>query len=422
MKTKGILITAGAVAVLGAFSLWDYFQSEQVERAKDQTAKLFTLSLDQINSIEIKRKDDKVILQRGVDGWSLVEPVQDVADNGEVENYLKELVEEKSLDVVKEGESIPWAEYQLAPPFAKITVKNQAGKSESLDISEMVNYEGRVYARRGSENRVLTIQSSFKSRAQDTNIRFRERKLFRGKLSSVSHVLFQLKGKDLIDVVKKEDQSWVNKKDPAQKLDQNKVREVLTQISETRVSNYLLNGPSNQGDRKRYGYTGAIGKLTLESPDGLWTADVGLSQQHDFLAVTSKPAFLVRMEPGQWEKFEKFNMAAMVDPEVYFGFDINQVRSVVVTKNKKDVVYKKKDGIWDDSKYVEALFKSLSGVSLKEVRTFVPFQSIDATVKLRGEGDVILFSVEQGTVEPGLRGVKTSKAKNVLIPEVDLAL
>lgn len=422
MKSKGILIAAGAVGILSAFAFWDYYQGEKSERTKEQTSKLFTLNSDQVNFVEIARKDDKVVLKRDVDGWSLVEPVQDVADNGEVENYLKELLEEKSLDVVKEGEGLPWGEYQLSPPYATITVKDQAGKSESVDISEMMNYESRVFARRGTENKVLTVNANFKSRAQDTNIRFRERKLYRGKLSAVNRVHFRLKGSDRIDITKNEAQEWVNKKDPAQKLDQNKVREVLTQISETRVSNYLLNGPSKAADRQRYGYGAVIGVLTLETAEGKWTAEISLSQQQDFMAVTSKPEFLVRMEPGHWEKYEKMGMSSLVDPSVFFGFDAGQVQSVVVVKDKKETVYKKKDGVWEDPKYVEGLFKSLAGVSLKEISSKSQLKSVETSVQLRGEGNTVLFSVEQGLVDEKVRGLKTSKAKNVLIPEVELAL
>lgn len=424
MKSKGIVIATAAVILLGGLSLWDYLKAEKEEKTKEKNSQIFTMQADQVTEIEISRKEDKIILKRDINGWTLIEPVQDIAANTEVENFIKELLDEKSMDTVKEGENIPWAEYQLNPGYAQIILKDQSGKTQSLEISEMANYENRQFARRLGENKIITVSSAFKTRSNETNIRFRERKLFRGKLSEVERITLEIKGQEGFDLEKQGAQNWVNRRDKSLTLDQNKVREVLTQIAETRISNYLFNRPAKLEEMRSVGYTNVIGALSLWDGDKKWTAEISLNKQQDFLATTSNPAFLVKMESGQWEKFEKMNLASVLSPSNYFAFDQNQVQSVVITKNKEESIYTKKNGTWEgaDPKYVEGLFKTLSSAGLKELSKSPQLKSVQAKVQFRGDGGAVLFTIEQGTTEKGLKAVKTSKAKTVIIPDPEITL
>ena len=82
----------------------------------------------QINLIELEKKDEKIALQKNEKGWSLIEPIQDQADNDQIEEFLK-----------KSGGPADWMIYDI-PKKAIMFVKSpkNVAKNTSKELANVL--------------------------------------------------------------------------------------------------------------------------------------------------------------------------------------------------------------------------------------------------------------------------------------------
>jgi len=315
-QKKGFLVTLVVVFGLGVWTFFELREEKKNLDERQQKVRLFSMKLDHVDHIEIQHPQEKevsIILKRDLDGWSLLEPVRDIASNTEVENFLNEILSDAAVDVVKESPEINWSQYKLEEPLAIFKLQNHQGQQEQLAVSSLTNFEGQNYGRKNSENRLLVLNAAWKGRANETNIRFRERKLFRGPLSAVQQI--DISGVESSPLrLKKLDQTWSVVGD-TEKIEQNKVREWLTQISESSISNYLVNDKPSQKDRAQWGLQKPKIDISLKTHDREWRFELNQAKDFETYAVVTTlpkgPHFLVKLEPGQWEKFANLKKASL---------------------------------------------------------------------------------------------------------------
>ena len=103
MKFKTTILFAVATIILGLSVYFFDIKKESVEaEAQKINSKILKFDKNQINFIEIQKNNDKYVLQKSQDGWSILEPIQDSADNDQVENLIEQLVAENYSAVAKE--------------------------------------------------------------------------------------------------------------------------------------------------------------------------------------------------------------------------------------------------------------------------------------------------------------------------------
>ena len=292
MKLKGRTLLVLALLFFGGFAVYDFFQDKKNEEKSMEESRLMTLNFEQVNLIQIERGDQKVIVQRNVDGWEIKEPYQDLADNNVADDFVKNSYTERIIEVANEGENIDWSRYGLDKPLGKITLKTSAGDQNSFEISDKKNIEDNCFARRNNENRVLVINSSWQNKAKKAAIDFRDRRFLRNKIAAVDSVKLQNENGTI--ELNRVDGQWqgVGLKDL--KLDQNKVRELLTAISEAKGADILNHPP--QVAKKLF-------TLNLKLGEKKWDAQVDQAKDLGIFAKTSEPQFHMKMEPGALDKF-----------------------------------------------------------------------------------------------------------------------
>lgn len=304
-KVKGRSILLIAVALLGAYSFYDYHQQQKDMTQKKEVAKLLTLNADQIESIEMDKDGQKIFLVSTVDGWKITEPLQDWADSSYVEDDLKYAFASSVIDVVVEGKNINWALYGLDKPATKVIFKAHDGKSNTIDISAKKNFEGSVFARRDGENRVLTLPTSWREKFEASAEDFRDKRFLRHKIAMVQSFKV-INEKGTVEVGQK-DGHWILLTQANRLLDQEKVRNLLKVISDAKARQ-IMETPL---PKLKHLLT-----LQLQLDDKLWTADVGQAEDKFIFATISDPQFKMKMASGALDKLIKMRVEDLFEANI----------------------------------------------------------------------------------------------------------
>ncbi|MDG0817968.1 DUF4340 domain-containing protein [Bdellovibrio svalbardensis] len=297
MKLKGRSILVIALLLFGGYAVYDYFQDKKKEAKFLEESRLMTVNFDQVDTVEIEKAGQKLILKRSVDGWNVQEPLKDLADNTAVEDLIKNSATEKIIEIVKDENSVNWSMYGLDKPLGKITFSTTAGAKDSFEISEKRNFEENAYARRNNESRVLLVNSVWQNRIRKTVIDFRDRRVLRHNMASIDSLHLKNQA-GLLDLSLQEGK-WIVPAKKAVVLDQNKVRELLQGIADAKAAEFIEGAAP---------VLKPLFSLSLKLAEKDWKVDVGQSKDLKIYAKVSEPQFFLKLEPGAMDKLIKLTI------------------------------------------------------------------------------------------------------------------
>ncbi len=336
MKLKGTFGLFLFVLLLGGVTYYfEVVQVEQKENTKKETSKIVTFSKDQIDSLriladkpEVKsapgtssgpttiQVSDIIELKRGPEGWSLISPLKDNADNSEVESYLGEISSELYVDVAKEGQDIDWKAFGLDKPKGSIEMKTTAGAKVTIAISGLSNYENQTYLRRDQESKALLAPLKWQSFVAKTAFNFRDKRLLRGRTVSVDS--FELTfGSSELGFIQK-DAKWV----PEDKLlsksefknrlqsfhtDVDLLKKFLEAIDDARATEYAFEGGLlDSASKKKFGLDEKpLATLVLSLKDKKWEADFYKTKDNSTFAYIKDLKFLLKLDSFAADKILK---------------------------------------------------------------------------------------------------------------------
>jgi uncharacterized protein DUF4340 len=383
--------------LVGITYYFEFYQTHREDIKKTEASKIVAFPPDQINQIEVQNKSGKILLKRDTDGWRLEEPVKDWADNQFTEDFVSGLIGEKSIDTITTSEGEPnWPVFGLDKDFGKVIFTNQAGKSISVDVSAKKNFEGNSFLRRDSEKQVLVATSQWDLRTGKAPLDFRDKRFFRGKIGSVEGVKIKSQ-KDDFELVNK-DGKWINEKNPKLKLDQNKVREILTSLNEIRATEFLDKGPA----------AASQAKITLKLKDKSWSGEIKQDASKVFYGITSDPVFNLKLEAGQVDKFVNMTLMGLRDRKEPFDFQNLIVRRIEVSTPLKKFTLIKDAETWMlegdakaaiDQNAVRGFITRLSDTGVTEYlekKEQAGFKDPQNKMVLKDENQKVLFEVTWG--------------------------
>ncbi len=302
MKKNAKLGLTGLFVLVGGLAFWDMYKSSSSDKLKSQNSLIISNSIDQIDKVQIVNADGEILLIRGIDGWKLFKPLEDLADNNAVEDFLESMKEDRVIETLELNEVIDWKNYGLDRPHAIMTLTTSGGKVNSLQVSGKSNFEDNVYARKDNEERVSVVNSIWQSRLEKKAIDFRERRVFRHGLANVDK--FQIKYKNETYTFIRKEGNWVedfnSKKDSSKKeLDQNKVREMLTEFAEAKGSDILEKLPAKLVP---------MFTISLQRDGKGWEAQVSQAPDFGIYVSVKDPKYMMKLEPGALDYFIEFNI------------------------------------------------------------------------------------------------------------------
>src|SRR5271167_2767069 len=164
MKYGGLI---AATVILAALGIGLYFSNkdEAAKAAKppaDTTTKVVSLLEPDITKIEIKKKDESVVLQRGAGNkWQIVAPAAYGADQ-EAANTLAYSAATINADRVIEEKASDLATYGLKDPSLEADISMKNGKATKVLLGDDNPTGSATYAMLAGDPRVFSVMSSVK--------------------------------------------------------------------------------------------------------------------------------------------------------------------------------------------------------------------------------------------------------------------
>lgn len=426
--TKTHLWTLFVVLLLSGYLLYDFQSEKQNTERKASDAQLISLKPDQINEFSIEKGESQITLQRTIDGWKIVVPFEDEADDFYVDDFVKRMTDEKIVGVAKEGESIDWKVYGLEEGRGTISLKSQSDKEMALEISEKKNFEQNGYARMKGQNRALVVTSAWMSHLDKKPDDFRDKRILRAKIADVKALKIEI-GSEQFEL-ERNDNTWTVRDRPTVKLDQNRVRELLSMINETQATEFVAWGSETKTSLKK----------NMFPKDPLVRIDAKLGDERTWniqwwrstdkeMALISQPQAILSFAPGTLAKFLNISLDGLRDKREPFDVKLDSVSKIEwVTPVKTTILQKEKD-TWGfeknelenpDPDLIQNFLKELSEAKVYKYATARESKAFKPTSFLRifGLKDEIVLSIEWETEQKGkesnvTRLVKTNLSKDI---------
>lgn len=379
MKNKGLLLSGLTALALVGYVIFDFQKEKWDKEKKDQQMKILNFSDDQVNQIEIihsdpSRAQDNVLLKKTIDGWNLEKPANDWADNDAVDSFVKGLCTEKATDVVENSNGqTDWKAYGLDDQNATSTtilIQTNDGRKVSLKISNHKNFQGDSYIRRDSENKVVIGNGTWQARAAKTSLELRDRRLFRKPSAKIL-------GFKINDIeVGLKDSEWIMLNSPNYKLDQNKVRELITAVTEIKATEFVSEKELTTQEKSKWGFVKPISQIEIKLKDNksqvLTIAAEGKDKDRNYRATNSDLKPTLRLDGSQLNKILSVTRDSLRDREEPFKFAKANVSAIEIKSAMKINNLKKAGADWSldskkvETKAVEDFLTALRGLKVKD--------------------------------------------------------
>jgi hypothetical protein len=382
MKLKGTWIFLGVVVLLIGFTVWDVQQDKKQQDKKQQDSYLVPHQGDHVQKISIERPDETVEMEKSVDGWKLTKPLQDWADNGAVQDFIFMLTSAKSEKVLSQDSAVDPTLYGLAPPAGTIRITLQNGEQVAWEVGQNKSHEGDTYLRKPGQKEVILAKSDWSDWIVKKPFDFRDRRLFRGRISGVMKIDIKTTGENIH--LEKKDNKWQT---PGLSIDQNRVQEFLNELNQADATEIISEKEVPAATKEKY-----IGKVpkyevALNSGEKNWKAQINDIQTNVY-ALVSDPVFLFKMEPAFIKKIKYLKPSTFRDKKEPFDFNKDAVKKIEFQTKLKTQTFEAQDnsmaGLMDKLKMLKILdfAKSSAGLNNKII--------------LKDQADKIIFELAWG--------------------------
>ncbi len=347
MKNRGTWILFGAVVLLSAYAYFGEYKGKEKDKASKELKSVILKDIkqDQISSIEVNTLDQKIVLNRSTDGWILTSPVADSADNAEIDNWLKQLTEEKSLSIAVEGADIKWQYFGFDKAPKSITIKTTSNQQIGIEVSVKKNFEGNSFIRYTGQNQVLVAGLSWSEHVGKKIIDLRNKKIFRHQISNIQSIQIKNK-KNTIEIGNKE-AKWLSSNQPSWSLDQNGVRDLITKISDLKAIDFVAEKDKFESTKKELKLGPSEASVSVKLADGEWSATFYQIKDKTLYVEVPKAQLLVKVAGDVFDKVSKLRLIDLRDYRLPFGgFDKTKVEKLSYETSLKKASLEKKNSIW----------------------------------------------------------------------------
>ncbi|MCC6278413.1 MAG: DUF4340 domain-containing protein [Oligoflexia bacterium] len=240
MKFRGTwLLLAASLALGGYIYFFEIKKVEQEEKAKEAEAKLFSLQEATINKIELVSKSGSFVLEKKDNGWQLISPTEDSADEPTVTGLLNALTSEKYDDFI-DDENMDLKIYGLDAPKTWVALTSKDGKVEKLFVGDEGAVVGKLYLKKDGDKRVLFGPSNVKFQVEKSEKDLRNKKVVKASLANIQRIELDVKRKDVVTraTLEKGEKGWVISKPVNQKADEEMVRRLFESVENMRANDF----------------------------------------------------------------------------------------------------------------------------------------------------------------------------------------
>jgi hypothetical protein len=236
MKFQGLLIAAGALAVLGGLAYWSETKRKADEGKPSKDApKVMTVPEDQFKEVRIDKPGapPTVLTKNEAGKWQITQPQPLPADQDSVTSLVNTL-SSVSSDRLVEEKAANLAEFGLDNPSMQAVVIRKDGKSQKLLFGAENPTGSGFFAKTESDPRIFTVASWVKSSIDKGPGDLRDKRLLTFDSEKLTRVELQGKGQP-VEFGKNAANEWQIVKPRPLRADNSQVEELVRQLKDARM-------------------------------------------------------------------------------------------------------------------------------------------------------------------------------------------
>ena len=405
MKSRATLILVALVVIVGLIVVWDHYKGTSTEEAAEKGKHILSFKSDDVTRLELAHTNQTIVLEKSGDKWDIKKPLSVPADGGAVNSILSDLEfadRDRTLSE-KELKDVNPADFGLDHPRIRVTLQGKKGPMTLLVGRETPTKDAVYVQLQGQKQIDITpkslldrLNTSLDTLRSHVAVEFTPSAATRLELKSVDRVIELAKTAAKTNA----EPRWAIIRPLAARADQGRVSELLTDLSDLRIQDFLSEDPKD------------VHTYQLEDPERevtAWTGDVGNTLlighalTNDPTKVYAKLKSADSIFTVSTEQAKKFaiqindlrdpHVLAFSQPDV-FGIDLLQgTNTVSIERGDKGWKVAGATPMPAEESIVEQTLKGLSDLTVKR---FAADVAIDldkfglaapmAAVTLRGEG------------------------------------
>jgi len=235
MKSKGLLTASALLLVLSGVIWWSNKKTATADKTpvETTTVKLLSLPEDQIQDVDIKKRDGEIIkLQRNDSKWVIAGPEPLSADADAVSSMLSTLSSLSSDRTVEEKAS-NIEQYGLAPAAIELYITDKNKKTVKLLIGDDTPAGTAVYAAIAGDARVFALSSYKKNSFDKSTNDLRDKRLLPFDSDKVSSI--ELTAKKQTIAFGRSKNEWQIVKPKPFRADRSQVEELLRTLRDAKM-------------------------------------------------------------------------------------------------------------------------------------------------------------------------------------------
>ncbi|MBI3268099.1 MAG: DUF4340 domain-containing protein [Planctomycetes bacterium] len=246
MRFSTTFVLLGIALLLGGFiylfeNKWE--STDEILRKREQKHVLEGIGWNDANKLEIKAPSGELVLERVKEpsDWRIVKPIQYPAEKAAIDSVVNtfEFFSYKGKIPQEAGKTLDLSLYGLDKPRGSLVVhykKDKAEKSVTLKFGEKSAVGDQVYLQVEGNPDVYTVEPTLWKNLDKKLTDWRDRTLARFEVFEVEKLLLGV-GDTELELAKKDDK-WSVVRPYADRADDDKVRELLTQLHDVRVEEF----------------------------------------------------------------------------------------------------------------------------------------------------------------------------------------
>ncbi len=325
MKFKGTYVFVVVVAAVVAYGIYDYKQQQvKADRALTENNVLPTdETFQRLSSLKFHGPLGSFQLQKTDGQWTMVNPVQDLADESATRAFFEGVANQNVTKVDVQG-NVDLAKYGLDKPEAQWEFefengKGEKGKVEKLAVGTVRAFNDGYYIRRNDENVLLLGATGWSPYVNKTSSELRNKQVYPG-YGEYKSLALKEGGHSLRFVM--DGNNWVYPANPIFHVSQQAVADVANAIRHMRADSIV----ANENDAKtlaRYGLQKPDVLVELEDKNAKgdlhWSAKFSLNKG-DAYATTNQSTVIYHVRPEKVKALQ-VSLIDMKDKEFPFLFD-----------------------------------------------------------------------------------------------------
>ena len=341
MKPRSLVAAAIVLAALSAGVWWAKKHPQSESSTTASTVKLLNIPADQVQQIDVKKKDGTGIdLKRANGKWQIVAPQALSADQDAVSGLTSALAPLNADSVVAKNSSAR-SQYGLNNPSLTVTLNLKDGKKDTIKFGDDAPAGSLVYAKADSDPKIYAVSSSVKSSFDKSVNDLRDKRLLTFNSEKLTSLELTTKKSDLT-FGKNNQGDWQIVKPGPYRADSFQVEELVRKLGDARMD---LTGAA--ADEKKDAALFAAGQpvATVKVTDagGMQSLDVRKNKD-DYYAKSSVVAGMYKVSSDLGSSIDK-SLADFRNHKV-FDFGFSDPAKLELRNGSNDTTYTKSGQDW----------------------------------------------------------------------------